>query len=607
MKNEKRIEILPDYIANQIAAGEVVQRPESAVKELVENSLDAGADTIVVVVKNSGKSQVHIVDNGHGMRKEDMLLSVRRHATSKINSSEDLAAIKTYGFRGEALASICSVANVEIRSKHIDSNEDFGWQLISEPNKDPIMNPISCNVGTQVFMRNLFFNTPARRKFLRADLTEFRYISDTMQSLALAHPSKRFTFYDNNSLIFDVHAESLKQRINSVLGLGSEAMIKVDYKNDMLEINGYVGSPTYAKKSRPVQYLFLNSRPIKSASIAHAVFSAFEHLLEKKQKPFFVLNIIIDHKSVDVNVHPQKHEVKFDDERFIYSCFRTAVHKSLQSKDLTPSLPTKNYYDDGLEAHASDVALVDRSTGEILNKKPSQNFQTPKQRNIDYQKKPEPIDNKKVTAYEELFKSEFEKPIERQPEKIEGEYWQLHEKYIFMQTKNGVRIIDQHNAHERVIYERTIDRMQKGFAKSQDLLFPVVIKLSSSQISLMKELAQEIDTIGFKYEFTENNEIKIVAVPQDVRQGMEERVLAEVLQDYADNSELQKLPSRDRLAASFACKSAIKTGEKLSNEEVEALARDIMNCRMPYVCPHGRPIIIDMTLKELDKNFGRTS
>jgi DNA mismatch repair protein MutL len=334
-KSENIIRILPDFIANQIAAGEVVQRPESVVKELVENSLDSGATCIILVVKNAGKSLIHVVDNGSGMTKNDLELSVKRHATSKVFNSEDLEEIKTFGFRGEALASVCSVAGVEIRTKQNDS--EYGWKLISEPMKDVLIEASKCDNGTQVFVRNLFYNVPARRKFLKSNLTEFRYISDTIIKIALAKPDIRFTFYDDDTLIFDVKASGLKERIISLLGQTvKESLIEVEYENDFVKINGYIGEPHLARQSRSGQYFFLNGRSILSNSLSHAVFSCYEQLLDKNQKPLFVLNIKIDYSKVDVNVHPQKHEVKFDDERFVYNSIKSAVLSSLNSHQLIP-------------------------------------------------------------------------------------------------------------------------------------------------------------------------------------------------------------------------------------------------------------------------------
>ncbi|MES2766700.1 MAG: DNA mismatch repair endonuclease MutL, partial [Bacteroidota bacterium] len=333
----QKIHILPDFIANQIAAGEVVQRPESVVKELVENSLDAGADSVAIVVRGAGKKLIHVIDNGRGMERDDLQLALKRHATSKIQTMQDLERIQTLGFRGEALASISSVASVEIRTKR--EEDSLGWKLCSEPNEAEVLEPFSAEKGTQIFVKNLFFNVPARRKFLKSDLTEFRYISDTMLKFAVSNPAVRFTFYDDDTLIFDTKPSALKERICDVLGAQIENnLIEISFKNDFVEVSGFVGKPLLAKQSRAGQYLFLNGRSIMNRAVSHAVFSPFEHILDKNQHPFFVLNLAIDPEKVDINVHPQKHEVKFDDDRVVYNAVQQAVGEALQSNHFVPEV-----------------------------------------------------------------------------------------------------------------------------------------------------------------------------------------------------------------------------------------------------------------------------
>jgi DNA mismatch repair protein MutL len=331
-----KIKILPDFIANQIAAGEVVQRPESVVKELVENSLDAGADEIAVLIKNAGKQLIHIIDNGAGMNEDDLRLSIKRHATSKIFSQEQLESIVTFGFRGEALASIASVAKLEIRSKQKDDN--IGLKLTSEPGKEPSIEPFNTNDGTQIFVQSLFYNTPARRKFLRSNITEFRHISETMIKFAIANKNKRFTFYDDNNIIFDVKPEPLEKRIENLIGPQiKDNLIAVEYEDEKLNIGGFIGTPELAAKRSYGDYLYLNGRPIKSRSLSHAIFTAFEHLLDKNSKPFFILFLSIDPRDVDINVHPQKHEVKFENERYIYNSVLKAVSNALGAHNLFPA------------------------------------------------------------------------------------------------------------------------------------------------------------------------------------------------------------------------------------------------------------------------------
>ncbi|ROL62238.1 DNA mismatch repair endonuclease MutL [Bacteroidetes/Chlorobi group bacterium ChocPot_Mid] len=620
MKDKNKILILPDFIANQIAAGEVVQRPESVVKELVENALDAGATEVAVVVKMSGKQLIHVVDNGCGIDKDDLELSIKRHATSKLITAEDLEEIRTYGFRGEALASIASIALLEIRSKLKDA--EHGWKLVAEPMKKEIISPISMDSGTQVFVKNLFYNVPARRKFLKSDLTEFRYISDTMIKFAIIRPDIRFTFYDNENLIFDVLASDPVKRIENILGKNiSSSLIPVDYSTDTLKISGFVGEPLIAKQSKSGQYLFLNRRSIISKSLSYAIFSAFEHLLEKKSHPFYVLNIILDPKQVDVNVHPQKHEVKFEDEKYIYNALTKAVGQALQSSNLVPEIALNYQEIQSPFTKMNDedkFVVVNKMTGEVISTE--RNYQEQRgqsttspnfQRSRDYSSNSSENKNFEISAFDFLFnkkksenqqeealtKGEFEKPVQM--------YWQVHRKYICTQTDKGFIVVDQHAAHERILYEKALKAMNKEYSYSQDLMFPIEVELDSSKRLLVKELEKDLVNLGFVFDEKVNGKISIKAVPLDVVSGSESESFKEIVEQYEEESRLRDSTTRDNLAASFSCKAAIKTGKYLTGEEMKKLIDELFNCSMPYVCPHGRPVIIEFTIPELDRRFGR--
>jgi DNA mismatch repair protein MutL len=633
------IKILPDFIANQIAAGEVVQRPESVVKELVENSLDAGANTIFVIVKNAGKQLIHIIDNGSGMNSEDLRLSIKRHATSKITSAEDLEEIRTYGFRGEALASISSVAQLEIRTR--TNEEAIGWQLLSEPLKEETIEPFNTDKGTQIFVRNLFYNVPARRKFLRSDLTEFRYISDTMIRFALSKPDIRFVFYDDNSLIFDAPKSTLAERVTAVLGENAgNNLIPVDYDNGEVRITGYVGKPQIAKKSSSNQYLFLNSRNIKSKSLNFAVYSAYEHLLEKSENPLFIINIGIDPKHVDVNVHPQKHEVKFDDERVIFNAINHAVSNALQVHGVMPSVPVEEqsvrspFIAQNIQTKGKqpEYVLVNKLTGEIIEQKPNfsqSSYKSPQfggfrkdfsqQGNWGERQFPpatgiQPKPGQ--TAFDDLFnpaiRDDKKNLTDNNLQSFTSEdttvanIWQLHYKYLFIQTDGGAMIIDQHAAHERILYEKAIKAMNNQFMNAQTLLFPVRIQLNSSEMSIVKEFENELQSLGFIFSILNTDELELTSVPVDIATGDESVSLKDILDDFEQTQKSATSTHRDSLAASYACKAAIKTGKLLSQEEARKLISDLKLCEMPYSCPHGRPVIIELSLKDLDKWFGRT-
>lgn len=643
----KKISLLPDYIANQIAAGEVVQRPESIVKELVENSIDAGADSVLVRVKDAGKQMIHIVDNGSGMEKEDLALSVKRHATSKILKPEDLETIVTFGFRGEALASIASVADLEIRTKHRGS--ELGWKLISNYPGDTIIEPCNTDVGTQIFVKNVFFNIPARRKFLKSNLTEFKYISDTMIRFALSKPDIRLTFYDDDQLIFDAKPANLINRIKAVIGENTAAgLIEIKHRESDIELDGYIGKPFLAKQSKTNQYFFLNGRSIQSKSLSHAVFSAFEHLLEQSKNPFFIINLKMDPKVFDVNVHPQKHEVKFEDERFIYNIINRAVSKALSKSDLFPdvslasNLSSSPFEKVFIDDNKSDGFLVNKLTGEIiegnkdtkfnnfthnvhresfdqsqngfndkfnnnLNNNSNNNFKGSNNLNFSNNK---PFSENEFNAYDFIFSHNTTESIEKPKFEFDSELpqemiWQLHNKYIFIQNTDGVIIIDQHAAHERVLYEKAIKAMNKEFANSQTLLFPINLELNSSEIVIVKQLQDELFNLGYTFELADNKVI-IQSVPIDVCGGYESQSFSDIIHQYEEEERILHTNRRDHLAASFACKAAIKTGYKMTTVSIKALLQNLMECNNPYSCPHGRPTIIQIKLSELDKKFIRT-
>jgi len=621
MIESRHIKILPDFIANQIAAGEVVQRPESVIKELVENSLDAGATSIAVIVKGAGKQMLHIVDNGSGMSRDDLAISCKRHSTSKILTPEDLEDINTFGFRGEALASISAVANVEIRTR--THGEETGWKIVAEPMKEEVIEPVSTDFGTQVFVRNLFYNVPARRKFLKTDLTEFRYISDTMLKFTLSKPEVRFTFYDDDTLIFDVHPSSLEQRIVNILGSNtSNGLIEVASDNGYVSVSGFVGQPHLAKQSRTGQYLFLNGRSIINKSLSHAVYSAFEHLLEKSVNPLFILNLKLDARQFDVNVHPQKHEVKFEDERAIYSLIHRAVNLALQKNNLAPAVKFSEELSQspfekvsfGPNSSQPDMMLVNKLTGEIVDPARKQESYSQNSYSLGFSER----------RYEDRLRQEFRKPETSAYDLIFGSgtkdneisrdiapipqsatIWQLHKKYIFTQTDKGLMILDQHAAHERVLYERAVKAMNREFSYSQELLFPANIKLTASEISAIKEIESELHNLGYGIKIIETDEIEIKAVPLDVVNGGEINSFKEIIHEYIESQTIKTTDKRDRLAASYSCKAAIKTGQSLSPEEMKKLIQDLFLCEVPYACPHGRPVILEFTLQEFDKRFGR--
>lgn len=605
-----KIHILPEHIANQIAAGEVVQRPESIVKELVENSLDAEAKTIAVVIHKGGKQLIHVVDDGVGMSKEDLALSIKRHATSKIFTAEDLEAITTYGFRGEALASIASVSNLEIRTKR--EEDDIGWRLISEPNKEPVIEPIAMDKGTQVFVRNLFYNVPARRKFLKSDLTEFRYISDTLLKIALCRFDIRFVFYDEDSLIFDVYPSNPKERIKALLGdTIYSSIIDVDYEYAGIRVWGFIGQPHLAKTSRSEQYLYLNGRSIRSRALTYAVYLAYEHLLEKQNNPFFLLHLELDPKRYDVNVHPQKHEVKFDDEKFIFNIINSAVSKALADNNLAPGLSIQAKFEplqkDLVEGQPStkEYQLVNKLTGEIINKKDffdkERGFPNIGKNKIDYKSPASSILRKNI---ENLIKPQ-ETNDDFQSQKPWKSIHQIHNKYILIEQEDKIVLIDQHAAHERILFEKAKKAVYENKNNIQQLLFPLTIKLNPFEFTVVKEISVELHNLGFLFQLYSDGELELLGVPMDIIQNEPLTIFKEIIGSFIETSEIQISDKREYLIATYSCKAAIKTGQVLSIDEMEALVIELNKCDVPYACPHGRPTMIELTFDELDKTFCR--
>lgn len=608
-KYKSTIKILPEYIANQIAAGEVVQRPESVVKELVENSLDAGATSIGVVIKGSGKILIHVIDNGKGMSREDLALAPLRHSTSKITTQEDLQRILTYGFRGEALASISAVSSMEIRTKRAE--DEHGWSLKSEPNQPFQISPIKCDNGTQVFVRNLFFNVPARKKFLKSDITEYRHITETMTRFALIHFDKRIVYYDSDNLILDLHPSDLQKRIENIFGEEiSQNIMPVDYANDYLRISGFLGKPHAAKPTAAQQFLFVNKRAILSKNLNYAIFAAFEHLLEKNYKPFYVLNLEIDPEKVDINIHPQKNEVKFDDERKIFSALHHVVNNCISKYNLTAmhivSKPEKSPFERvDFKQEPLERLIVNQKTGEIITQNRTFNAL------LDYKPKLERPNSKlfEKSAFDLIFNSENTQEFHPPKEKIEitddAQFMQIHNKYLLMQSPQGIFIIDQHNAHERILYEKAIKIMTSELANMQTLLFPVVAKISPEQAAIAEEIESDLKKLGYDFKLDKNGSLELYSVPLDISEGEAISSFTDIIAEYLNLMQIKHSAKRDNLAASFACRSAIKTGQKLSHNEMLELARQLMNCSMPYVCPHGRPVVLEISLRDLDKSFKR--
>ncbi len=617
-----KIHILTPELSNKIAAGEVVQRPASVVKELIENSLDAGATRISIVVKDAGKALIQVVDNGEGMSEQDASLAFRRHATSKIRTAGDLEEIRTLGFRGEALASITAVARVELKTRSESDDLATFLRIEGDEVKERTKSALEC--GTSITVRNLFYNIPARRNFLKHRQTELKNITDVIMRMAVAYPEVEWFYTSDDEVMLDLKSNSIEGRVTAVFGKAlSQSIIKFEDTNDLMTVSGFIGRPNFARKSRAEQLVFMNRRFIFSKMINHAVFQAYEHLLEKGSFPFFILNLTLDPRKVDVNVHPSKMEVKFENESNIYRMILSVVRKALVDNDLMPSVSLKDgdavspadaklqfdsqiwkkaieiqtgapVFPIGAASRPGELKLsitpniigLDELERPVLNSETSLPFKVPSSANNR-------ILSQRTAG--DPSASQESKPI-----------WQAHNKYIISQIRNGLMIIDQHVAHERIIYERVLSNFKNSLPSIQQLLFPETVELSASDYLLVKELQAHLERLGFDIKLFGKNTVVIEGIPADVRVGNERKILQDVLDEYRNNEHAGISDVRDNLAKSFACKAAIKAGDRLNISEMIVLIEHLFLTKMPFVCPHGRPVIVKIPLEELDKRFGRT-
>jgi DNA mismatch repair protein MutL len=587
---DSRVRILPAHLANKIAAGEVVQRPSSVLKELLENSLDAGADRIEIVIEEGGKSLIKVADNGSGMSEADLLVALERHATSKIREVEDLEAISTFGFRGEALPSIASVSRMTIKTRV--EGEDTATVLNCIGGDRGKITRDSREHGTTVAVANLFFNVPARMKFLKTERTEFRHLYDVIQRIAVSHHLIAFKVIHNGELILDLHPSTFEQRMSGVFGRHDvEGTIPVEESSGPVHVTGFLGKPVVGKTSGGSQYLFLNGRSITSRNINHAVMSAYEHLTLKHAFPFYVLLLELDPRRVDVNVHPSKHEVRFEDEQAIYRLVHNLVRKTLSAAGVVPSLtfsgasPGLRFSGSGSgEGWPANPPVGGANLAAMLYRQPAV---TPSGDELGQP----PSSSGTVTGREQFVGA--------------GPLWQLHNRYIVVQVDGGVMIVDQHVAHERILYERVVDRMKNHASAAQQLLFPSTVDLNPGEAQILGELMPDLERIGLVVKPFGGGTFIVECVPPELKPGDEDRMLREILRAFQESHELSISDVQDGLAKTFACKAAVKSGDSLNDPEMRFLVENLFLTAIPYVCPHGRPTAVKLSLDELDRRFGR--
>ncbi len=601
------IKLLPEAVANQIAAGEVIQRPASAIKELLENSVDSGADEISLVLKDAGKTLIQVIDNGCGMNAMDARMSFERHATSKISKADDLFAIHTLGFRGEALASIAAIAQVEMKTR--PKEDELGTCIVIEGSKLKKSEPCACKPGTTISVKNLFFNVPARRNFLKSDTTETRHSIEEFIRVALVYPQIGFTMYHNNKLVYKLPKANFKQRIVDIFGkVYRERLLPVNQKTDIVSINGFIAKAEFAKKTRGEQYFFVNGRFVKHAYLNHAVTSAFNELLPSDAYPSYFLNIEIDPADIDINIHPTKTEVNFKDAKYIYSVVHASVREAIGKYNITPTL---NFDED-------------RELTEAFHSRPSGQIKPPTVTiNPDYN----PFENVKNTGlssisagfvknrktgdpnWENLYQNfenktgehnfiESSDTVENNDEKI-YKFFQIHKKYICCNVRSGLMIIDQQKAHERILYEKYLNRLSEKNQASQQQLFPHEIHFSPSDLELIKSIDDELTALGFTLQKEEKGVI-VKGVPADLSDNDIAGTLEAIVEDAKNYLNSPGTDKKIRLARTVASRMSIKQGKVLTEEEMSDIFDKLFACSLPDVAPGGEKIVAIIPVSYLE-------
>jgi DNA mismatch repair protein MutL len=604
------INLLPDSVANQIAAGEVIQRPASAVKELLENSVDAGADDIKLIIKDAGKTLIQIVDNGCGMSPTDARMSFERHATSKIKNANDLFHIQTMGFRGEALASIAAIAHVELKTKPHDS--EMGSQIIVEGSRVLNQTEIVCSAGTSFSVRNLFFNTPARRNFLKTDIQEVRHVTEEFYRVALIHPDIQFSFIENGKQKFLLNSGSFKQRIISLFGKNYiNRLLSVEETTTVVEINGFIGKPETARKTRGEQYFFVNQRFIKHPYLNHAVVAAFDELIPDGSFPAYFIHLKVNPELIDVNIHPTKTEVNFRDEKAIYSIIRAAVKMALGKYSLSPQIdfdveqslnlaplppgtpirPPKVHVNPGYNPFEQND-----ESNRFPSNPPAQNWHKPQSgNNNDWQKlfeksditiEPDQLDLNSTSL--KLSQLNFQS---------------ISNQYLVAVTEDGLLYIDRHLAHERVLYDRFSALSVNGSGSSQRKMFPDRVEFSAPDAELLIELLPEMSALGFEIIPLGNNEFDILGAPPDLADESLSPILEGMMDFYKLNRMELRVDKRMNVILSMARNLAVRPGVRLSNEEVASLVEALEESAMPFEAPSGKPIIKKFLTEDITKLF----
>ena len=601
------IQLLPDSIANQIAAGEVVQRPASVVKELLENCLDAGAVDIQVIIRDAGKASIQVIDNGSGMSITDARMCFERHATSKIRSSEDLYTIRTMGFRGEALASVAAVAQVELKTRR--AADELGTLVQVDGSEFIRQEPVAMTPGTSILVKNLFYNVPARRNFLKSAPVEMKHIIDEFQHIAISAPEVAMRLFHNDLEIYNLPVGNLGKRIVNLFGKNyREQLVTCTEETEHVNIRGYIGKPQFSKKTRGEQFLFVNKRYIKSNYLNHAVATAYEGLIAQDHFPFFTIFLDVEPGHVDVNVHPSKTEVKFLDERSLYSVLRSVVKQALGTHNVTPSLDFDNNVNFSLKSEfggqASGKTVADlnyerlrsREFGNLKNWEAifegQQNMsgQDHPAYDLDADNVQNELPGQKMGNNTQLGGGEMVTPST----------FQVHNRFILAQVKSGLMIIDQMAAYYRIIYEQNIKKLRDKQGHSQKLMFPATMELNPTDLSLVMEIRDEIGRLGFEVEPFGSQALIINGVPSGMVHFNEKEVFEELLEQYKHNRDKLNLDIHENLARSVSRYAASRYGKILSAEERRLLIDQLFGCSNPNYSPSGEPVYSVVNLNQLE-------
>ena len=578
------VKILPIEVSNKIAAGEVVQRPSSVLKELLENSLDANCSKITVIIKNAGKNLIQVIDDGDGMTIKDMHSSFVKHATSKINSIEDVFSISSMGFRGEALAAISSVSMIEMTSSKKPKNEGYfiemtGGKIINE-------RELSLDKGTSIKVKNVFFNVPARRNFLKSDFVELRHIMNVFHNIAISNHEIEFSFINNEEEVFYLKKESIKKRIISVFGEKiREHLIPIKENTQIANLNGFILKPEFAKKSRSNQFIFVNNRPIKSQFINHSISSSFDGLLRDGYYPGYFLFINIDPLKIDVNVHPNKTEIKFDDDQSLYSIINSAVKHCLGIYQISPVL-------DFEKDSSMDISYNQINTD-------------PKIPSIEVDSEFNPF---KIFNEEDFIKKDSSLELSdslsyaNEDNKLSSKIFQIFNKYIVSTSTSSLIIINQNLAHQRILYEDFLKSIFESSSESQKLVFPIEIALTKSQLILFKKITTEFDSLGFVYDLS-NTLLSISSVPTQLINNSIEEIIEDILDDENIFDKSKNFSYSDFFAKKLSKSSSIKTGQSLNSNEQEFLVNQLFSCKEPNLSPDNKQIFITLNKNDIENRF----